>query len=470
VNKIEYILINFNNLNLNLEISGDLHLFQRNLDKKAMKSVEEKSTPIMVLNYGCSANRAIAEGMMGTLQRKGFLLTESVDEAKTVIVNTCIVKQNTEHRMKSQLLLLSKTKNIVVTGCLPVVMREWVLKNVPKAKILFPEVANQVGNLLQDQPVEEVKIDDPANWSQLYSNGRNLFNPVVTITEVSRGCLGNCSFCIVKDAKGKLRSRSPELIISEIKTALKNGCKEIWLTSQDIGTFGWDFSPKLTISFLVDSIVTLEGDYFIRLGMMTPFTLKKFLDPLIHQLNSSKVFTFLHLPIQSGSDAILRSMRRKETRKYFIDLIKKLRGEVDELVLATDIIVGFPGESEEDFIETKTLLQEVKPEIVNISKYTDRFGTLASKMSGKISTKIKSNRSKELSKLTRRIGINKLEKWIGWEGTILIDEFGKKKNQFVGRNSSYLPVVVTHKDISLGKFTKTRIIQAAPTYLVGERI
>lgn len=435
-----------------------------------MKSVEEKITPIMVLNYGCSANRAIAEGMLGTLQRKGFHLTESVDEAKTVIVNTCIVKQNTEHKMKSQLLSLSKTKNIVVTGCLPVVMQEWISENVPRAKILFPEVADQVGDLLQGLPVEEVKITDPSNWSQLYTNGRNQFNPVITITEISRGCLGNCSFCIVKDVKGKLRSRSPELIISEIKTALKNGSKEIWLTSQDLGTYGWDFSSKLTLSSLVDSIVTLEGDFFLRLGMMTPFMLKKFLDPLIHQLNSRKVFTFLHLPIQSGSDSILRAMRRKETQRYFMDLIKQLRGKVDELVIATDIIVGFPGESEDDYIVTKKLLQEVKPEIVNISKYTDRYGTLASKMPNKIPTNIKSSRSRDLSQLTRQISMNKLEKWIGWEGTILIDEFGKKINQFIGRNSSYLPVVVTDKNISLGQFIKTRILQAGPTYLIGERL
>jgi tRNA A37 methylthiotransferase MiaB len=153
-----------------------------------------------------------------------------------------------------------------------------------------------------------------------------------------------------------------------------------------------------------------------------------------------------------------------------MDLIKQLRGKVDELVIATDIIVGFPGESEDDYIVTKKLLQEVKPEIVNISKYTDRYGTLASKMPNKIPTNIKSSRSRDLSQLTRQISMNKLEKWIGWEGTILIDEFGKKINQFIGRNSSYLPVVVTDKNISLGQFIKTRILQAGPTYLIGERL
>jgi len=162
-----------------------------------MKPVEARKKPIKVLNYGCSANRAIAEGLIGILQRNGYQITESIKKAEVVVFNTCVVKQNTEHRMKSQLLWISQTKDIIVTGCLPVVMRDWISQNLPHAKILFPEVANQIVNLLQNRPVEEIKIDDPLIWSRLYANGRFHYNPVIYVIEISRGCLGNCSFCIV---------------------------------------------------------------------------------------------------------------------------------------------------------------------------------------------------------------------------------------------------------------------------------
>lgn len=434
-----------------------------------MRTIEESKKPIHVLNYGCSANRAIAEGLTGILKRHGYTLTNSIEDAEVIIVNTCIVKQNTEHRMKSKLLSLYRTKEIIVTGCLPVVMRGWVSKNLPQAKVLFPEVANQITELLKDQPVLETKTTIPHDWSQLYTEDRSRYNPIVTTIEISRGCLGNCTFCIVRNIKGVVRSRSQESILAEVHSALKKGSREIWLTSQDTGVYGWDLSPKQHISALIDSITRLNGEFFIRIGMMTPITLKKFFIPLIQQMRNPKVFNFLHLPIQAGSNSILQKMKRKETQQYFINLVSRLREEIDELILATDIIVGFPGESQEDFKATKYLLQETKPVIVNISKYTDRPKTLASKLPDKIPTKIKSSRSRELTKITRDITQGELKKWVGWEGIVLIDEYGKLTNQYIGRNSSYLPTIIEDGNLSLGQFVKARVTDIGQIYLIGER-
>jgi tRNA A37 methylthiotransferase MiaB len=203
--------------------------------------------------------------------------------------------------------------------------------------------------------------------------------------------------------------------------------------------------------------------------MMTPNNLKYFRSELISQLNNKKIFNFLHLPIQSGSDSILHTMRRKESSNYFIELVSSLRQEVKELVIATDIIVGFPGETIADFSATKKLLQQVKPLIVNISKYTDRPGTTAAKMSPKIPTKIKSSRSRELSKLTKKITETNLKKWIGWKGTAIIDEIGKKPDQFIGRNTSYLTVVIEDKLLSLGQLIEIEITDSGSTYLIGEK-
>jgi tRNA A37 methylthiotransferase MiaB len=189
---------------------------------------------------------------------------------------------------------------------------------------------------------------------------------------------------------------------------------------------------------------------------------------LITQLNKKKIFKFLHLPIQSGSDKILHAMKRREVINDFFDLIQLLREEVREIEIATDIIVGFPGETQNDFNATKRLISQIKPTIVNISRYTDRPGTSASKISPKISTRVKSSRSKELSEITHRISSVNLKKWIGWEGIALIDEKGKKSNQVIGRNTSYLPVVVNEGTLLQGQVVKTRIIDSGATYLIGE--
>lgn len=433
-----------------------------------MNTTEETKKLVKILNFGCSANRAIAEGLTGTLKRHGFLFANSVEEAELIVINTCVVKQNTEHRMKSLLKSLSETKDIVVTGCMPVVMNDWISTNIPNAKVLFPEVADQIVNLLRNKSVPEVKITTPHVWSQLYSEDRFRFNPIITIIEIARGCLGSCTFCIVKNAKGNIRSRRPESILGEIRGAIEKGSKEIWLTSQDSGVYGWDFSPKIFLPSLINSITRIEGQFFVRLGMMTPKTLERFFLSLITQLCHPKVFTFLHLPIQSGSDSILHLMQRKENRDYFLDLVSRLQEEVDELILATDIIVGFPGESEKDFKATIKLLEEVKPLIVNISKYTDRQGTLASQISPKIPSKIKARRSRELTKLTQRNTQSQLKKWIGWEGIALIDDIGKKTNQYIGRNSSYIPIVIDDRKLSLGQFITVHITANGPTYLFGE--
>lgn len=438
------------------------------LDHIAMRTLEESKTSIHVLNYGCSANRAIAEGLMGILKRHGYTLANSIEDAEVIIVNTCVVKQNTEHRMKSKLLSLYKTKEIIVTGCLPVVMRDWISENLPNAKVLFPEVAKNIIEVLENRPVLETKTTVPHEWSQMYSEERFQYNPIISTIEISRGCVGNCAFCIVRDIKGTVRSRSQESILSEVQTALEQGSREIWLTSQDNGAYGWDFSPRINISDLINSITCLRGNFFIRVGMMTPIAVKRFFDPLIQQIRNPKVFSFLHLPIQAGSNSVLRRMKRRETYTYFIDLVHQLRHEIDDFVLATDIIVGFPGELEDDFKATKDLLQRTKPVIVNISKYTDRPNTLASTLPNKIPTKVKTSRSRELTRLTQDLTKRELKKWIGWKGIVLIDEYGKFTNQYVGRNPSYLPIVIDDKDLLLGQFVTVSVTDLGPTYLIGE--
>ncbi len=421
-----------------------------------------------VLNFGCSANRAIAEGISGTLQSSGYEVKFDGTDSDVIVVNTCIVKQNTEHRMKSLLLSLPISQKIIVTGCLPVVMHDWIDNYVPHVKVLYPENASEIVSLIENQRIEKDTHLHASVWQRLYAVERVNFNPVISTTEISRGCLGNCAYCIVKHAKGHLRSRDQPSIIDEIQRSLTSGSREIWLTSQDIGTYGWDFRPQKYLPSLVENIIKLEDNFFLRLGMMTPFTVNKFLDHLITQVNHPKVFSFLHLPIQAGSDNVLQKMQRKETRSYFSELVQKLKAGIPNLVIATDIIVGFPGESEDNYKETESLLRDVRPIVVNISKYTDRPGTQAAKMGSKIPTKVKSNRSRRLLRICQEISKQELKSWIGWTGKILIDEVGKYTDQLKARNEAYLPVVLTESGKDLGSFHTVTITDATSNFLIGE--
>ncbi|MCK4848074.1 MAG: radical SAM protein, partial [Candidatus Heimdallarchaeota archaeon] len=274
-----------------------------------MEKMTEKTAT--VLNFGCSANRAIAEGISGILRSNGYEIKFSGTNTDVIVVNTCIVKQNTEHRMKSLLLSLPIDRKVIVTGCFPVVMQNWIDDNVPHVKILYPENASEILSLIENQKINKNKRLESNVWQRLYTGERIHYNPLITTIEISRGCLGNCAYCIVKHAKGHLRSREQPFIIDEVQRAIKSGSREIWLTSQDTGAFGWDFNPQIYLPSLVENLVKTEGEFFLRLGMMTPFTVNKFIQSLITQVNHPKVFSFLHLPIQAGSDNVLQQMRRK---------------------------------------------------------------------------------------------------------------------------------------------------------------
>ena len=420
-----------------------------------------------VLNFGCSANRAIAEGISGVLKGNGYTLSSTDVNSDLIIVNTCIVKQNTEHRMKDLLLSLPDARKVIITGCLPVVMQKWIEQNIPDAKVLFPENANEILSLIEKQYVNSDFRLESTEWEKLYSHERDLINPYITTVEISRGCLGNCSYCIVKHAKGHLRSRSPSSIVKEVKKSLDAGSKEIWLTAQDTGTYGWERDPKVTLPDLISELVDLQYEFYIRVGMMTPHTIKRFKESLIYQMNNSKVFSFLHLPIQSGSNTILTEMRRKETREEYIELVQDLKSKIPRLVLSTDIIVGYPGETEEDFKMSESLISQIRPTIVNISKYTDRPRTTASKSKNKIPTNIKSQRSKRLMQLYQEISFGELQSWIGWTGSVIIDDQGTKNRQLKARNTSYLPVIINDTQEEQGTFHTVTISEATVNYLVG---
>ncbi len=258
-------------------------------------------------------------------------------------------------------------------------------------------------------------------------------NKIISIVQISEGCKGNCTYCIVKLVKGELHPYPANKILEEIKASIKDGCKEIWLTSQDSAAY-----PNLPK--LLNKITKLKGDFKLRLGMSNPNNVLPILDKLIKVYSSDKIFKFLHIPVQSGNNKVLKAMNRYYTVNDFKKIIKEFRKAFPRITISTDIICGFPTETEEQFNDSLKLIKEIKPDVLNISRFWPRPGTKAEKMP-QIPSWITKERSKKLTKLFNKIALENNKKWINWQGKILIDEKGKN-NTWIGRNLYYKPVIV----------------------------
>ncbi|MHA1874357.1 MAG: tRNA (N(6)-L-threonylcarbamoyladenosine(37)-C(2))-methylthiotransferase [Candidatus Heimdallarchaeaceae archaeon] len=410
--------------------------------------------------YGCSANVADYEIASGLLERNGFKLVNNENQSDLNILFTCVVKTPTSNRMIHRIKELTKlNKPLIVAGCMPKTEKEVIEKINPKASLLGPDsiekVVDVVNATLSGKKI--VILKDLRKPKICLPRIRK--NPVIHICEISTGCLSNCSYCEVKYARGKLFSYPTDLIAEEIRQSLKDGCKEIWLTSQDCGCWGRDFNSNLPQ--LLDKISKIDGKFFIRIGMMNPLHTKDIVDELIDSYKSEKIFKFLHLPVQSGSDRILEKMNRGYRVRDFIEIVRRFREEFSSMTLWTDVIVGFPGETEEDFKKTIALIKKIKPDVVNISKFGPRPGTEAAKMK-QLPSELINKRSKKLTKVVKKIQLKKNEGWVGWEGEVLIDEVNKN---FIGRNFAYKPIIL--KEGKLGKFKRIKITHSSSTSLFG---
>ena len=410
----------------------------------------------------------------GILYNSGYELTATRKNSDLNIIVTCAVKDATEHRMISKIKKYSREKPLVVAGCLPKTSKKLVESFSPNSSLLGPQSLNRtveiVDGSLNGQKI--VALDD--SMSTKVNLPKMRLNPVVSIIQISSGCLSECSFCQTKLAKGTLTSYRIGDILRQVKDDVASNCKEIWLTSTDNGCYGLDLKTDLVD--LLEKSSNIEGDYKIRVGMMNPMYVPRFLDRLISLYrNNDKVFKFLHMPVQSGSERILRKMKRGHTAKIFLDVVKELREKIPEIAIATDIITGFPSESERDFEETLSLIEESQPDVINSSRYSPRPGTLSAKYP-RLSTKIVKERSKRLHTIIRKTTMRRNQIWYGWKGQILIDEL-LDEGKIQGRNYAYKPVIIEipgpkkfdPKQL-LGQYLSIKVIEISNYSLLGELI
>lgn len=419
-------------------------------------------------SYGCSANLADGQVLEGCLAKAGYELAGSASEADMVIYNTCAVKGPTENRIIHALKRAPHAKKVIVAGCLPIINFERLCREVRFDGAVGPaageEITGVVRRVMEGEKV--FALDAALDAKPGLSLPQLRSNPVISVLPVSYGCLGSCAYCCVVFARGHLRSHTIKDVTERVRKDLAAGAKEFWVTSQDTGCYGRDIGTNLAA--LLKALGVVNGDFQVRVGMMTPNLVKEILDDLIEAFKNEKVFKFVHLPVQSGDDRVLKRMRRFYTIQDFREIVNAFRAAIPEVTLATDIICGFPGETREAFENTLKLIGEVKPDIVNVSKFFARPRTAAAKMHHAfVGVEEIKRRSRRAAQLAKRISLERNQRWNGWTGEILINEKGKIPGSWIGRNYAYKPVTVKNPEGLLGKTLRVKTVKAFPTYLSG---
>jgi len=416
---------------------------------------------IFVEAYGCSASFADSEMISGLIVNGGHTLATNASESDLNLIVTCSVKDTTANKMMHRIKSLKK-KPLIVAGCLPKAEKSNVEKFTENASLLGPnslgktlEVINSTlrGNkqiALEDVDISKVGLP------------KVRLNPTVGIVEIASGCMSECTFCQTKLSKGDLSSYRLGDIVRQVQTEIKEGCKEVWLTSTDNGCYGFDIGTDLPT--LVNTVTEIPEDFMIRVGMMNPMYMPRIKKNLIEAYDNDKVFKFLHLPVQSGSDKVLNDMKRGHTSETFKEIVKKVKRRFENFTISTDVIVGFPSETEEDFQKTITLLDETKPDVVNLSKYSARPGTDAAKLKQIDAAEIK-RRSKIVFEQINKISMESNKKWIGWKGKVLFDE--NTEEGIKGRNYAYKPISID-EEVKIGQSHIVEITNATVKRLTGK--
>jgi threonylcarbamoyladenosine tRNA methylthiotransferase CDKAL1 len=439
-------------------------------DLGALSNICNENTKIWVEAYGCAASMGDSEMIMGLLKKSGYHLGKNEMESSLRIIVTCSVKDVTEHKMLQRVGELMKTgKPLIIAGCLPKANKKLIETKYPTASLLGPHriestielvkcaISGRRAVALEDSSISKINLP------------KVRLNPVTSIIQIASGCMSACTFCQTKLSKGHLRSYRIGDILRQFRHDVNDGCKEIWLSSTDNGCYGRDIGSNL--AELLESCITIKGDYKIRIGMMNPMFLRDMTDRLILLFaNSDKIFKFLHIPVQSGSDVILRKMKRGHTAKVFIDAVKAFRNKIPELTVATDVVVGFPFETINDFEKTLEIIRVTQPDIVNISKFGSRPGTIAANFR-KISSQIVKARSKQMHILVNNICLKRNSLWKEWEGEIIVNQSDIKWLQ--GRNYAYKPIHFTRSEgspVKLGDRIRVKIEDFSSHMLTGRSI
>lgn len=401
--------------------------------------------------YGCTANHGNSQEFSAALLEMGHHLSP-INEADLVVINTCAVTGRTERQIISRLRLLEGDR-LVIGGCLP--------EAIPEA-IVDIQHRESVG-ILSSRVAREIVESLPSSQSPGPDRNRvEERDHLCGIVNISEGCMGECSYCIVRNARGGLVSRSPDEIAESVRALLGSGIVEIQLASQDTSAYGRDIESS--IPSLLRKITEISGRYMIRMGMMNPATIGPILGDLLDSFHDDKIYRFLHIPVQSGSDRVLDAMNRGYSVEDFEHIVDCFREEFSDLTLTTDVIAGFPGETEEDFNATANLMRRIEADKVNITRFSRRPHTSAWEMKD-MPDRFKKARSRILTRIWHDTALSRNRPHLGRSLPALVTERGLGMTM-KARSKSYRGIVIRGSP-DLGSQQMVKIVGYNPFYLRG---
>jgi len=381
-------------------------------------------------------------------------------------VNTCYVKRPTEDRVVNRIKALRSSfpgKPLVAAGCMVEIDPVKLERIAADSCWVGPHRVDRIVEACDAAIANRVVRFTGREFLVKPSLPVLAKSPVIDIVQIAEGCLEACSYCCTRFARGHLVSYPVEAIVCRVRTSVSSGRKEIWFTAQD--TAAYCAQCRQTLPSLLRRVCSIPGKFLIRVGMMNPGRTRRVVHPLVSAYEDDKVFKFLHLPVQSGSDRVLDTMRRRYTREMFEQIVASFRARIPRITLSTDVIVGFPGETQLDFAQTVSLIEKVRPDTLNVSRFYPRPGAEVPAQP-RVDAEATRARTRKLVELHRSIALESNERWLGWRGRALIDEAGKGQT-WVCRNHAYKPIVVGSQRQLLGRFVEVEVCDAKPTYLLG---
>ena len=430
-----------------------------------------------IVTYGCQMNVHESEKIAGILRRMDYEETSAAEAADIIVFNTCCIRENAENHAFGNIGALKKMKKqnpeliIAVGGCMTQEKgkTEILKKKFPFIDIMFGALnLEELENLIKRKIAEkkrviEIKAEAGAIVEDVEPYRTSYPNAWVNITY---GCNNFCSYCIVPYVRGRERSRKPEHIIAEVKKLVADGYKEITLLGQNVNSYSADGSTGMTFAELLDAVASIDGKF--RLRFMTSHPKDFNADVVAVMEKHRKICRLVHLPVQSGANGILQAMNRRYTREKYLGEIEMLRSRLPEAEVTTDIIVGFPGETEEDYLQTEALVKEVDFASAFTFVYSPRQGTKAATMENPVPEEIQKDRIMRLVELVNTLTRKKSEKYVGKTVEILCEDYDEKKGLYLGRDEFGRMGYFKSDENLVGEFVMLRVTRANGISLYGD--
>ena len=430
-----------------------------------------------IVTYGCQMNVHESEKIAGILRRMGYEDTADINAADIIVFNTCCIRENAENHAFGNIGALKKLKKqkpellVAVGGCMTQEKgkTDILRKKFPFIDIMFGTLnLEDLETLIKRKKAQKKKVieirekeGDIVEFDDAYRTSYP--NAWVNIMY---GCNNFCSYCIVPYVRGRERSRKPEYILNEVKKLVAEGYREITLLGQNVNSYGTDKATGMTFAELLDAVASIEGKFRVRFMTSHP---KDFNEDVVRVMEKHrKICRLVHLPVQSGSNAVLQAMNRRYTREKYLSEIRMLKERLPEAEVTTDIIVGFPGETEADYLETEALVKEVDYASAFTFVYSPRQGTKAAIMEGQVSENVQKDRIMRLVELVNSLTRKKSEKYLGKEVEILCEDYDEKKGLYLGRDEFGRMGYFKSKKNMIGEFVMLKITKANGISLFGE--